>query len=131
MDLLFKACAAILICLVLLLVLDQNQKHIAILICIMVCCMIISVSADFFHEIMRMIRQLQRTAGLDGSILSVLLKSVAVALVSEITSMICTESGYGSMGKVLQFLSMAMIMYFSLPLIETFLKLISDLLGGL
>ena len=131
MEILFKVSAAVLICLVLLLILDQQQKHIAILICIAICCMIIAVSVDFFQDILRMIRQLQRTAGLDGSILSILMKSVAVALICEITSMICTESGYGSMGKVLQFLSMAMIIYFALPLLDTFLELVSDLLGGL
>ncbi len=131
MELLFKICAGVLICLVLLLILEQQQKYIVILICIAVCCMIASASIDLFQEITRLIRQLQRTAGLDGSVLSSLLKSVAVAIICEITSMICTESGYGSLGRILQFFGMAMILYFSLPLLEAFLELVSDMLGGL
>ena len=100
MEQLFKICAAVLVCLVLLLILDQQQKHIGLLLCIVICCTIVTVSATFFKDIIRLIRQLQRMAELDSDALTTLMKSVTVVIMSEITSMISTESGYGSLGKV-------------------------------
>ena len=75
-------------------------------------------------------RQLQRTAALDRYVFDILLKSVAVSVICEIASLICTESGYASLGKVLQNAGIALILYLSLPLFSELLDLVSELLGG-
>ena len=131
MDILLKACAAVIVSLVLLLILEQRDKHVALLLCVAICCMLIIVWADFLQPIVLFFRQIQRTAALDSSVLSILLKSVGITLICEITSLICIESGYGSLGKVLQFMGMAMVLYVSLPLFHSLLDCISQMLGGL
>ena len=131
MNILFKICAAALISLVLMLLVEKQDKHIAALISITICCILIAGTAEYFRPIISLIRQLQRTAALDSNVFAILLKSVAVSVICEVTSLICTESGYSSLGRVLQNAGIALILYFSLPLVNELLDLVSDLMGGL
>ena len=127
----YKICAAGLISLIMMLLLAKQEQYISALIGIAICCMLIASSADFLKPVIRLMRQLQRMADLDSGVFTVLLKSVATAVICEITSLICTESGYSSLGKVLQNSGIALILYLSLPLFSELLNLISELLGGL
>ena len=131
MNILFKICAAALISLVLMLLVEKQDKHIAALISITICCILFAGTAEYFRPIISLIRQLQRTAALDSNVFAILLKSVAVSVICEVTSLICTESGYSSLGRVLQNAGIALILYFSLPLFNELLDLVSDLMGGL
>ena len=130
MDDIFNLCAAGLISLVLMLLVEKQEKHIAALISIATCCILITASAEYLKPIIRLMRQLQRTAALDRYVFDILLKSVAVSVICEIASLICTESGYASLGKVLQNAGIALILYLSLPLFSELLDLVSELLGG-
>lgn len=130
MNIFWKICAAGLISLVLMLLVEKQEKHIAALISIATCCVLIAASAEYLKPIIRLMRQLQRTAALDRYVFDILLKSVAVSVICEIASLICTESGYASLGKVLQNAGIALILYLSLPLFSELLDLVSELLGG-
>ena len=130
MNVFFKICALALISLVLMLLLEKHEKYIAALIGIAVCCMVVAMASDFLQPIIRLMRQLQRTAAIDSNVFTILLKSVGISVVCEITSLICAESGYGSLGKVLQNTGITLILYLSLPLFSELLELVSELLGG-
>ena len=130
MSIFFKICALALISLVLMLLLEKHEKYIAALIGIAVCCMVAAMASDFLQPIIRLMRQLQRTAAIDSNVFAILLKSVGISVVCEITSLICTESGYSSLGKVLQNTGITLILYLSLPLFSELLELVSELLGG-
>ena len=130
MNIFYKVCALALISLVLMLLLEKHEKYIAALIGIAVCCMVAAIASDFLQPIIRLMRQLQRTAAIDSNVFAILLKSVGISVVCEITSLICTESGYGSLGKVLQNTGITLILYLSLPLFSELLDLVSELLGG-
>ena len=131
MDDIFKLCAAGLISLVLMLLMDKQEKYITVLISIAVCAMLLAASAEFLQPIIRLMRQLQRTAMLETGMFSALLKAVGASVVCEMSSLICMESGYSALGKALQNTAMAVILYFSLPLFSELLDLITELLGGL
>lgn len=131
MDIFLKTCAITMVSVVLLLILDHRDKHIAILLCVAICCIILISAAEFIQPVIRFIRQLQRIAAMDHDLLIILLKTVAVAVVCEISSLICQEAGYGSLGKVLQLIGMITILYFSLPMFTTLIELISDIMSGL
>ena len=130
MNVFFKICAAAIVSLVLMLLLEKQEKYIAALIGIAVCGMLFVMAADFLQPIIRLMRQLQRTAALHSDVFAILLKSVGVSLICEIIALICTESGYGSLGKVLENAGIALIFYLSLPLFTELLDLVSEFLGG-
>lgn len=131
MDTLFKLCAAVMIALVLLILMEYREKHITVLLCVAICCIVITVSIDFLQPIIQLIKRMQRIAALDSMLLTVLMKVVAIALACEITAMICAESGYGSLGKTLQYSGMIIILYLSIPLFSTLLDTVAELLGGI
>lgn len=131
MDLLLKMSAALLLSVVLLLILERQDKHIAVMLCIVVCCMIATATAHLIDPIITLIHRLQQTAKIDGDVTESLVKSTAGAIVCEVTALVCSEAGYGSLGKTLQFTGIAVIMYFSIPLLNTLLDMITHLLGGI
>lgn len=131
MDTLFKLCAAVMVALVLLMLLEHREKHIAVLLCVVICCIMITVSVDFLQPIIQLIKRMQRTAALDSTLLALLMKMVAIAVTCEITAMICAESGYGSLGKTLQYSSMIIILHLSIPLFSRLLDTVAELLGGI
>jgi stage III sporulation protein AD len=77
---------------------------------------------DFIHT-------LQDTAQLDDAMLEILLKAVGIGLVGEIASLICTDTGNAALGKSLQMLSAAVILWLSLPLLTQLLELLQQILG--
>lgn len=63
--------------------------------------------------------------------LGILLKAVGIGLVSEIAGLVCTDAGNGSLGKALQMLGSAVILYLSLPIFTAILELIREILREL
>ena len=63
--------------------------------------------------------------------LGILLKAVGIGLVSEIAGLVCTDAGNGSLGKTLQLLGSAVILYLSLPIFTAMLELIREILREL
>ena len=63
--------------------------------------------------------------------LTILLKVVGTALIAEIVTLVCMDGGNASMGKALQFLAAAVILWLSLPMLTALLELIEEILGNL
>ena len=66
MDLFLKISAAAILSLVLLLILEKQEKHIAVLLCITVCCLIAAASFEILQPVVKLIQQLQRTAKIEN-----------------------------------------------------------------
>lgn len=125
-----KSVAGILITVLATLILSKKEKDFSILLVICVCCMIAAVSLGYLKEIIQFIRVLQQKGNLDSDLIGVLLKSVGIGILTEITCMICTDSGNSALGKVIQFLSSSVILWLSIPLFTQLLELIESVLGS-
>ena len=125
-----KSVAGILITVLATLILSKKEKDFSILLVICVCCMIAAVSLGYLKEIIQFIRVLQQKGNLDSDLIGVLLKSVGIGILTEITCMICTDSGNAALGKVIQFLSSSVILWLSIPLFTQLLELIESVLGS-
>lgn len=130
MDVFVKSVAGILITVLATLILSKKEKDFSILLVICVCCMIAAVSLGYLKEIIQFIRVLQQKGNLDSDLIGVLLKSVGIGILTEITCMICTDSGNSALGKVIQFLSSSVILWLSIPLFTQLLELIESVLGS-
>lgn len=131
MELLLKLTTSILVSVVLLVVLEKQDKPIAVLLCIGLCCMIMIAAANIADPVIAFIELLQKDAGIDIGSIRILLKATAAAILCEITTIICTEAGYGSLGKTLQFVGIFTIIYLAIPLCHSLLEIVSKLLGGI
>ena len=122
---------AVLIGLIVILALGSKGKEFSVLLAAGICAMGCIVLLGYLEPVIEFVRQLEQAGGLDAPVVKILLKAVGVGLVSEVGALLCTDSGNGSLGKLLQLLGSAVVLWLSLPLFTMLLELIQELLGGI
>ena len=122
---------AVLIGLIVILALGSKGKEFSVLLAAGICAMGCIVLLGYLEPVIEFVRQLEQAGGLDAPVVKILLKAVGVGLVSEVGALLCTDSGTGSLGKLLQLLGSAVVLWLSLPLFTMLLELIQELLGGI
>lgn len=131
MDMFWKAAAAVLLALVLSLSLGKQEKDISVLLTLAVCCMVAMTAISYLEPVLDFLRELEALGDLQEDMLGILLKAVGIGLVAEIAGMVCSDAGNGSLGKQLQMLGSAAILYLSIPIFNALLTLIQEILGEL
>lgn len=128
MDVFVKTLCGVLIALVLYLVLVKQGKEISLMLTIAVCCMIAVAAVNYLKPVIDFIKKLQTLGQMDTEMVSIVLKSVGIGMLAEITSMICNDAGNAAIGKTLQILSAAVILCMSVPLFTSLMELIEEIL---
>ena len=113
------------------LTLSKQNKEITLLLTVCVCCMTAMTAVTFLKPVMDLVHQLQALGNLNSGMVQILFKVVGIGFVSEIAAMICKDAGNASMGKALQMLSGAVILWLSIPVFQSLLELIQQILGDL
>ena len=129
MNIALKVIAGVLVSSVLCLLLAKQGKEMSLLLTIAVCCMVLVTAGIFIQPIISFLQNLQSLGKLNTEMMSILLKAVGIGILSELVSYICTDMGNASLGKGLQVLSVAVILWLSLPLFQTLLDLLETILG--
>lgn len=131
MDGFWKAIAAVFITVILGLCLDRYEKASAVLLTLLVVSMLAALAISYLKPVVDFTKKLQTLGGLDAGMLEIILKAVAIGMVGEISSLVCNDSGRGALGKVIQVLSGAVILWQALPLFEKTIELLQNILGGI
>lgn len=129
MDNFIKICAAVLIAAILCVVLNKRDKDISLLLTVAVSAMVLVCALTQLQDVIALIRRLQELSGMDEAVFEVLLKSVGIGLLGELVSVICTDIGNAALGKAINILSTAVILWLSIPMITSLLDLIQELIG--
>lgn len=129
MALFWKAAAAVLIAVVLELTLGKREKDFGLLLSIAVCCMVGIIAFSYLEPVLDLLRELEALGDLQGDLLGILLKALGIGLVAEVAGMVCSDAGNGSLGKTIQMLGGAVILYLSIPVFRSLLELIQRILG--
>lgn len=90
-----------------------------------------AVFASFLSPVMEFFQRLRSMTDLDDTLLQILLKALGICIISDLASMVCADAGNAALGKVLQLLSSAAILWISIPLLEKLLDMIQKILGGI
>ncbi len=125
----WQSTAAVLLAVVIGIALSRQGKDSHLLLTLAVCCMVAGVAISYLTPVISFIYQLQAVSQIDQELLQILLKAVGIALVGEITALICADGGNSALGKSIQLLSAAVILWLSLPLLQKLLELLQDILG--
>lgn len=128
MDTFFRVVGGVLIAVVLGVTLSRQSQDITLVLSVGVCCMVAAVAATFLTPVMDLIHRLQQLAQLDEQALSTVLKIVGIGLVGEIAAMVCTDAGNSALGKAVQIAASAAVLWLSVPLMESLLALIREVL---
>lgn len=125
----WKATAAVLIAVILSLALEKQGKDFSVILTLAVCGMVASAAFLYLEPVLDFLWELEAMADLREDMLGILLKAVGIGLVAELASVICTDGGNASLGKQMQLLGSAVILYISLPVFRSLLQLIQRILG--
>lgn len=129
MELFWKCVAGVLIAAILGPVLGQQEKGISVMLSVAVCAMGAVILLSYLEPVLDLLRQLESLGDLGGEMLTILLKAMGIALVAELAGLICTDAGSGALGKTIQMLASAVILWLSIPVFQAFLALIRQILG--
>ncbi len=131
MEVFLKATAGILIALVFYLILAKQNKDFSLILTVAVCCLVAVSFVGYVQPVIQFIFRLQTLGQLNTDMVKIILKAVGVALLSEIVNLICVDAGNASLGKMLQILASAVILWISLPLFTGLIDLIEKILGAI
>lgn len=131
MDKLLHGCAAVLVAVILISVLGNDRKDMGMLIGTGVCCMVVLLALEYLKPVLDFIGQLENMGDLDHSLIQRLLKIVGTGVISEIAALICADSGNHALGKSVQYLACAVILWLCLPLYAMLLELLQKIMGEL
>lgn len=123
-----KAAVIILITVIFTLVLPKNAKEFQVILSLSACVLVITVIYNFLQPVVAMIESLAFKGKVDTDMLNILLKATGIGILTEYVTLICQDTGNGALGKVLQILGSAVILWLSLPLLSSLMEIISDLL---
>lgn len=130
MDIFIKAAAGIFIAVILGLALSKQGKDLSLLLTVAVCCMVVTAAVTYLQPVIDFLQRLQTIGQLHSDMFETLLKAVGIGLLAEIMSMICTDSGNASLGKTLEILATAVILWMSIPMLNALIELIDSILGA-
>ena len=131
MDTFLKATAAVIVTVVLGLVITKQSKDLATVLVIFVCCIIIGAAVLYLQPVIDFLNRLQILGQLDSQLLTILLNTTGIGLLTEITVLVCTDAGNSSLGKALQILACAVILWLSVPLMNELITLVENIMGNI
>ena len=131
MDIFIKASVLALIVSVLYQIVSGRNKEIGLLLVVLGCAIVLFMAISYMEPVFTFIQKLLVLGNLNTEMFSILLKSAGIGLLAEICVLLCNDMGNSSMGKALQVLATAVILWLALPMLSSLLDLIGEILGEL
>lgn len=128
MEMFLKSAAGILIALIFCAILAKQGKDISLLLTVSVCCMITVATVHYLKPVIDFIHKLKSIGQLDDDMLAIILKITGIAMIGEITGLVCDDAGNAALGKTLQTLTAAVVLWMSVPLFDSLLELVQEIL---
>ncbi len=124
-----KAAAAAMMTSVLGLVLAKQGKDMTVLITLAACAMIAAAAVLYLQPVIQFFYRLIDLTNLNEEHLKIIFKTVGIGLIGELVTLVCNDAGNAALGKTLQILTSAVVLWLSIPLFERFLELVQSILG--
>ena len=131
MGIYLKACAAVLLSVVMILIVGKNSKDFALVLTVMICCMAAMAAMEYIQPILEFLSKIENIGSLDHNMIRILLKVAGIGLISEICSLVCADSGNASLGKVMKLMGSSVMIWLSLPLYAMLIELLQRILGAI
>lgn len=128
MDGYMKAAVGAIIAVVLYISLEKQARDIALVISVIACAMVATVSFEYLQPIISFFTKVQSLGEFDFESVSILLQCAGIGIFTEIASLICSDSGNAALGRTLQLSASIIILWISLPLLTKLIELIEGIL---
>ena len=127
----FQAAAAVLVTVVLCLTVSAQSKSFSAILAMGVCTMILLLGLQYLEPVSDFLTELESLGNLDGEMVKILLKTALIGILTEITALLCADSGNGSLAQSLRIVGAAVILWLSLPVFRGLLDLVQKILEGI
>lgn len=114
---------------ILVLTLKQHSKETGTTLAIAVCCMTAIAALNYLQPVLQFLHTLENIGQLDNDMIKILLKVTGIGIITEIAGLVCKDAGNESMGKSMQILGCAVILYLSIPMFTALINLLQKILG--
>jgi stage III sporulation protein AD len=129
MDTVLRTIAGVMLALILGITLSKQGKDMTVVLTVAVCCMVVTVAISFLDPVVDFFSLLRAVGDLDSDIMGIILKCTGISLIAEIAGLICSDSGFGAMGKAIKILAMAAVLWMSLPLMTSLVEMLQSVMG--
>lgn len=129
MDAFWKAGAVVILTVILSAAVGKTEKDISVVLSVTACCIVLAVAMQYLSDVVVFLWKLSSASGYDHSFSGILLKITGVALMTELSSLISTDAGNSSLGKAMQILGNAVILFLALPLLESFFSIVQEIIA--
>ena len=128
MEIFLKTTACILITVLLGILLGKQDKNYVILLSLAACAMTLMAAGTYLRTILDFFSKLIQIGQLSNDLLGLLLKITGIGLLSEIACFVCVDAGNKALEKTLQIMTVMVILWLALPLLEELLQMMQTLL---
>lgn len=127
MDILLKIAAVGVAASVLAMVLKKNSPEIALLLTVATASLIMFAAVEVISEVLDFLRTILEYTSLSEDIFGIVLKAVAIAIITKIASDVCKDAGQSASSSAIELVGSATVLYIALPLFETMIQMINSL----
>lgn len=128
MTLFFKIIGVALLTLICYLLVKPSKPEVAFLVTIVGSCFIVGLCMDMLITIINTLTGFVEKTNINQSLFTSVLKIVGVGYLTEFASGICDDAGNSSLASRVQFAGKIFILFFSLPIINSLLNIIIEIL---
>jgi len=131
MTLYLQVSGAVLLSVILVLTLKSHSKEIGTVLSITVCSIAATAALGYLQPVLEFLKSIENLTGLNNAMVETLLKVTGIGIITEVANLVCKDAGNESMGKAMQLLGAAVILYLSLPMFNSLIELLQKILGDL
>ena len=129
METFLQAVGLTLLGVVLVLAVGRQNRDTGLLLSLAVCTVICTAAVGYLGSLTDFLGEIRMLGNLDREFLAILLKCAGIGFLAEIAGLVCADAGESAMGKALQILANAAVIFLSLPLLKKMLELLEEVLG--
>lgn len=108
--------------------LRKDSPVMAALLALAAACVMIFSCLEALTEITEFLRDVAAAAGVSGTVLSVLMKAVGIAILSRLGADLCRDAGLSSAASAAELAGSAGALYAALPIMRAVFRLIGELI---
>ncbi len=123
--------AVALVAVILCAVLNRHGRDMTVLLCLAVCAMLMIAACAYLEPVLEFVQTVKELARMDDGTFTILLKAVGIGLTAEVATLICNDAGNAAIGKTVEIVSAATILWLALPMMQMLLDLVQQLVGSL
>lgn len=131
MTLFFQAAACALVAVVLCCLLNSQERTVGVLLGLAVCVLVLLAAISYLQPVMELIQSLCSVAQISADMIQIIFKAVGIGIITELTVLICADGGNSAIGRALEILAAAAILWLAIPLMRSLLELMQTILGEL